>query len=380
MGAATAFRSCEAAGAPMPAFYRAVLLMRRELLKWASAPFSTSGRAASLDAARGAALCAQLCQTHPVAPERRDAGDRAIFRRLQRPVQQALQALLGAWRPPVFRQRHLQTSPNLAERQEVLRLVAAIDEGFGRELLAELRIVAATQASLPWIKRALVALTFALRSFGGADGRKRLPEAPSSPLGSVWLEGDLRGRAFEVSFPGQLEARGIPTSMRELAGRAARVQLFNLQSQPQANCLRCNQEAAMLLFRAQSMALAARRAPIRMMVPRLPPSQALFGMPVRCFSEKVTGGHPEFQDKTMNEAARARQPRAPILIVSAMCVVLMFWWAPALFSAVALGSVLGEDSTHKAFAVGGQSERGDTKREQMKREYAERQAREQANK
>lgn len=60
MGAATAFRSCEAAGAPMPAFYRAVLLMRRELLKWASAPFSTSGRAASLDAARGAALCTRL--------------------------------------------------------------------------------------------------------------------------------------------------------------------------------------------------------------------------------------------------------------------------------------------------------------------------------
>ncbi|CAE7263653.1 unnamed protein product [Symbiodinium sp. CCMP2456] len=116
MGAATAFRSCEAAGAPMPAFYRAVLLMRRELLKWASAPFSTSGRAASLDAARGAALCAQLCQTHPVAPQRRDAGDRAIFRRLQRPVQQALQALLGAWRPPVLRQRHLQTSHNIADR------------------------------------------------------------------------------------------------------------------------------------------------------------------------------------------------------------------------------------------------------------------------
>eukprot|EP00439_Symbiodinium_sp_Y106_P062437 s2657_g9.t1 len=222
MGAATAFRSCEAAGAPMPAFYRAVLLMRRELLKWALAPFSTSGGAASLDAARGAALCAQLCQTHPLASPLSDGGDRAIFRRLQRPVQQALQALLGAWRPPVFRQHHLQTWPNIAERQEVLRLVAAIDEGFGRELLAELRIVAATQASLPWIKRALVALSFALRSFGGADGRKRLPEAPSSPLGSVWLEGELRGRDFEVSFPGQLESRAIPTSMRELAGRAAR--------------------------------------------------------------------------------------------------------------------------------------------------------------
>ncbi|CAE7207305.1 rnf43 [Symbiodinium sp. CCMP2592] len=53
-----------------------------------------------------------------------------------------------------------------------------------------------------------------------------------------------------------------------------------------------------------------------------------------------------------------------------MCVAMMFWWAPALFSAVALGSWLGEDSTHKAFAVGGQSERGDAKREQMKREYA----------
>eukprot|EP00439_Symbiodinium_sp_Y106_P066528 s1696_g10.t2 len=217
------------------------------------------------------------------------------------------------------------------------------------------------------------------------------------PFCIMWLGGTYSVRKFVDVFLQHKIAKQIvmfsggPIYLDHTAGYTAEqwyewiVTRLHDQTALRANCLRCNQEAAMLLFRAQSMAVAARRAPMRwqrqqqQVAPVARPSQALFG-PVRCFSEKVTGGHPEFQDKTMNEAARARQPRAPLLIVSAMCVAMMFWWAPALFSAVALGSWLGEDSTHKAFAVGGQSERGDAKREQMKREYAERQAREQAAK
>mmetsp|Transcript_42997 Transcript_42997/g.100155 ORF Transcript_42997/g.100155 Transcript_42997/m.100155 type:complete len:131 (+) Transcript_42997:116-508(+) len=114
-----------------------------------------------------------------------------------------------------------------------------------------------------------------------------------------------------------------------------------------------------------------------------PPGACAFGrspqvLARRFLSEKVSGGHPEFKDRSKNEAAKAHQPRAPFLIAAALAALAMFWWAPPFFAAVAFGSMNNESSTAKAAATGGQSERGDQKREQMKREFQERKAREQA--
>ncbi|CAJ1458649.1 unnamed protein product, partial [Effrenium voratum] len=84
-----------AAGAPGKAFHQGVLLMRRELLKWAVAPWlpaTAAQRVAQLDAARGVALCADLWETYrpgPVVDQGRDIHVTCVRVRGMGPVYEA---------------------------------------------------------------------------------------------------------------------------------------------------------------------------------------------------------------------------------------------------------------------------------------------------
>ncbi|CAJ1337402.1 unnamed protein product, partial [Effrenium voratum] len=216
MGAVTAFRSCEAAGAPGKAFHQGVLLMRRELLKWAVAPWlpaTAAQRVAQLDAARGVALCADLWETYRPGPVVDQGLWLALERRLRRPAGQALGQMRGDHR-----------EAELSRAAPYLAAVAALDQAPCRELCAEQlprEPEDPRRASDTWARTGRRALHRGLwLSVAGNDAR-RLPEAPSSPLVPVWIQGELRSRGGKVVVAGHLEARGIPTSLRRAAERFA---------------------------------------------------------------------------------------------------------------------------------------------------------------
>eukprot|EP00913_Durusdinium_trenchii_P034471 g32251.t1 len=109
MGAVTAFRSCEvrwvrievggtlrarqAGGAPAAAYRQGIHLMRRELLRWAKAPWrspTAERRVRQLDEARGVALCADLWNMYRTGPISDPGLSLALERRLRRPAREAL--------------------------------------------------------------------------------------------------------------------------------------------------------------------------------------------------------------------------------------------------------------------------------------------------
>jgi len=208
MGALTAFRSCEAAGAPARARQQGVYLMRRELLKWAKAPFrlpSAKQRVRKLDEARGVALCAELWEMHRPGRISDPGLSMALDRRLRRPARQALGQLDGG-------------REALSRASQALASVAAVDQAPGREICEELISSEHRRASDVWSDRGRHGLH---RGIWMSLGGQKVPKAPSSPLVPIWCEGDLVGkntwRQRKVVISGELEARGIPTSLRQEA-------------------------------------------------------------------------------------------------------------------------------------------------------------------
>eukprot|EP00435_Cladocopium_sp_Y103_P009441 s3401_g2.t1 len=211
MGAVTAFRSCEAAGAPARACQQGVYLMRRELLRWAKAPWrspTAKERVRHLDEARGVALCADLWEMHRPGRVSDPGLSLALDRRLRQPARQALGRLDGG-------------RAELSRASQALAAVAAVDSAPGREICEEL--IAGTEecrASDLWADRGRCGLHRGIGlSVGGPE--KQVPKAPASPLVPIWLEGYLVGkdswRQPQVTISGELEARGIPTTLRQAA-------------------------------------------------------------------------------------------------------------------------------------------------------------------
>ncbi|CAE8733475.1 unnamed protein product, partial [Polarella glacialis] len=121
----------------------------------------------------------------------------------------------------------------MAAQPGVLPEVPALDSGPARTAFGELGITGwaeGSRARARWAQGARRSLHFALRLSAGGP-QVRLAEEPSAPLLPVWLQcslfhrpalsaagaPSLRRRALAVRIVGDLEARGVPTSIREAA-------------------------------------------------------------------------------------------------------------------------------------------------------------------